>query len=189
MTDQEKKPKSKSFNSISDLLKMDGGNDIKFDIEDAQKEMEKLEERRKILTDYKDKIKEFSKLDNDNYKLQILKQLVEKGLSMLESLQHEIEDSPRGRDVETAAAMMNAINSVIDNINKIDVSKEKIQIAKDQLRIKSEQSKDINGNITQNNVYFTTTELLDIIKNGAKSIETVKTVEGQIINSEIQVDN
>lgn len=179
MTDEKNKPeKSKSFKSISELLNMDGGNDSGFDMEQAQKDLEKLEERKKVLTEYKNSIKEMALLDNDSYKLAILKQLVEKGLSMLEALQKEIEDSPRGRDVETAAAMMSAINGVIDNINKIDVSKEKIKIEQQKIELKQASGKDAGGNITQNNIYLTHSEFLDMIRNQeTKDIKTVEVIK------------
>jgi hypothetical protein len=131
----EQKPKGKSFKSIADILNVDDSNS--FDSDEAEKEVQKLEERKKQIEEFKKKFEEIQACTNtDEYMGKVLKELVSKGMVMLDSLQREIEDCPRGRDVETAAAMMSSINLVIDNINKIKVSNAKMGFEQQKIDMK-----------------------------------------------------
>lgn len=128
-------PKSKSFKSIADILNIDGNN--AFDADEADKELKRLEERKRQIDEFKQQFKKIQDAGNsDDYMNGVLKVLVEKGMTMLDALQHEIEDCPKGRDVETAAAMITAISSIVDNINKIKVSNAKIEMENKKLELK-----------------------------------------------------
>lgn len=165
-------PQSKSFQKLEDLLKMESANSsgetgVAFDEDKIEEERKKLEERRKQLAEFKKQIETLKTMSQDGYMDAVSKMLVEKGLSMLDALQKEIEDSPRGRDVETAAAMMSAINGIIDNLNKQKVYNIKLDIEKQKLEMKkaSMGSNNIPYNATQNNVFFaSTTDLIDMLQ-------------------------
>lgn len=182
----DKKPKQgQSFKSISELLKLDGASDVGFDAEQAEKDLQKLEERKKTLEEFKTKLKDYEKLNNNDYKLTVLKQLVERGLMILQNMEAEIADNPRGRDVECVATLMNSINAVIDSINKMDFFKEEIALKQENLNIKKMNSSSNTGtNLTQNNIYLTHSEFLDMIKNQQNSNNTEKTIDAEIINTE-----
>jgi len=170
--------KSKSFKSIEELLNIEGSeNDVKFDDTEAQIELKKLEERKQFLTEYKQKLVEYGNLGNAEYKLKVTRDLIDSGLLMLAALQKEIIDNPTGRDVECVSSLMNSINQTIDTINKMDFFERKMKIEDEKLNIKKiSNSKDSGGdNITQNNIYFSTVELLDLIKK-----ENLKTIDVQV---------
>jgi len=133
--DKAKAPQGKSFKSIADILNID--NDNSFDSSEADRELQKLEERKKQIDEFKKKFEEIQNSTNDDeYMGKVLKELVGKGMVMLDALQREIEDCPRGRDVETAAAMMNAISGVIDNINKLKITNAKLDFERQKLELK-----------------------------------------------------
>lgn len=174
MVDENKK--KKEIKSISELMKLDGESDnMKFDNDDAKIELQKLEDRMKFLNEYKLKLEQYSKLDNNDYKLVILKELVQQGLMMMGALQKEIESAPTGRDVECISSLMNSINSTIDNINKIDFNKQKMELEKEKLTVKKLSNNKDGDTITQNNIYFSTTDLIDMIKK-----EKIKTIDVSI---------
>lgn len=127
--------KSKSFKKIEDLLNMDSSTP--FDDDEAKRELELLEERRKRVKEYKVKLEELAKVSNlDDYSNQVLKEMVEKGMSMLSIMQMEIEDNPKARDVETVTMLMTSINSIIDNINKIKFNNSKLNLEERKLALK-----------------------------------------------------
>lgn len=185
MTD-DKKP----IKSITDLLKMDG--DDGFDMTKANNDLEKLEERRAILQDYKQKIKELEKLGNKDYKLHMLKQLVESGMSILQTIQKEIEDNPRGRDVECVSALMNSINSTIDGINKMDFFEEKMKLEKEKIEAKQKAllGNDHQGNnLTQNNYIFTTDEIVKMVQNPEQFSKTFNNSTSKPTPSTIDIES
>ncbi len=162
-TNDPNQPKGKSFKSIADLLKMDGSTG--FDAIEAEKELADLEARKNQIAEFKNKFAEIEKLTCvDDYMSGVLKQLVGKGMVMLDALQHEIEDNPRGRDVETAAAMMTSINGVIDNINKIKVSNARLNFEQQKIDMKKAS---ITGPQMQPNqnilMVGTTNDLMDFL--------------------------
>ena len=144
-------------------MKIDG--DEAFDEASAENELKKLEEKRKQIAEIKKKLADIQNIQNDDqYMGTVLRELVTKGMTMLESLQHEIEEAPRGRDVETAAAMMSAINGVVDNINKIKIYNAKIKIEEQKLELK--KSAGNIGAVTANqNILMvgSTNELMDLL--------------------------
>jgi hypothetical protein len=158
------KPKGKSFHSIADILNVDNNN--AFDADEADKELQKLEERKKQIEEFKKKFAEIQAcVGDDEYMGKVLRELVAKGMAMLDALQREIEDCPRGRDVETAAAMMSSINMVIDNINKIKVSNAKIDFERQKIDLKRAAG---TPNLTANqNVLMvgTTNDLMELLMN------------------------
>lgn len=186
MTDpqDDKKQKGKSFKDIADLLKMDGS--AGFDNVAEQNELAELEERKKKIQEFRHKFEKIQKLENvDDYMSNVLKELVGKGMTMLDSIQREIEDNPRGRDVETAAAMMTSINAIIDNINNIKVSNAKISFEQQKIDLKKSAGGPTMSQPTQNILMVgTTQELMDlflqkkIIPDGnaveIKSVEVIK---------------
>jgi hypothetical protein len=93
-----------------------------------------------------------------------LKELVGKGMVMLDSLQHEIEDNPTGRDVETAAAMITSINSIIDNINNIKVSQAKLGLEQQKIDVKKQSAGAPQGTVTNNVLMVgTTNDLMNLL--------------------------
>jgi hypothetical protein len=155
--------KGKSFKNIADLLKMDGSDG--FDEAAAEKELMEMEARKKQIEDFKRRFAEIQSMTNvDEYMSNILKELVGKGMVMLDSLQHEIEDNPTGRDVETAAAMITSINSIIDNINNIKVSQAKLGLEQQKIDVKKQSAGAPQGTVTNNVMMFgTTSDLMDLL--------------------------
>lgn len=133
MSDNEKK-KSKSFKSINEILNINS-DDVSFNDEDNNI-IEKYEKTKEAVDEMKKELKEIKNLSDDDFSKTILKQLVEKSMTMLTALQLEIEDNPNGRSVETAATMVSAINGVIDNFNKIKVYNTKLDIEQQKLELK-----------------------------------------------------
>lgn len=160
--------KSKSFQNIEDLLNIEGaGTTPGFDDDNIEAEKKKMEERRAQVLELKKQLAEYKNLPANTYMDTVSRMLVEKGLVMLDSIQREIEDAPRGRDVETAAAMMSSINGIIDNINKQKIYDAKIDIEKQKLELKKGASSgNLNGPSTaiQNNFFGSTTELIEMLQ-------------------------
>jgi hypothetical protein len=181
MSKKENSDNNKKTQSIEDLLKMDGAGDIKFDQDEAQKELERLEKRKELLESYKAKIKNYDSLSNDDYKMKVLKEMIESGLLMMETMRQELEDNPRGADVEYVSSLMNSINNLIDSISKMDFFKEKIKLEQEKLTQKSREKTLIDGNgnnISNTNVYVSTTsDLLKFIKNGNINSDDIKTID------------
>jgi hypothetical protein len=159
---------SKSFQKIEDLLKLENPMSNEVHSGEIEKEKQKLEDRKNQIKLFKDELTKLKDLPQNGYMDTISKMLVEKGLVMLDALQKEIEDSPRGRDVETAAAMMSSINSIIDNLNKQKIYSEKMDLERQKLELKKSSINLNNGNTyTQTNniaVIGSHTELLDMIR-------------------------
>lgn len=178
MTDDKDKAKSKSFQSISDILKIDGS--AGFDETLGEKELAELEARKKQVEEYKNTLKSLSEeKNNDTYMDKVLKSMVEKGMVILDSLQREIEDCPRGRDVETAATMISALNTVIASINNIKVDNAKIAIEQEKLIIKKSGLAALpgggSGDTTNIIVQANMNEMLDMILN--RKTTEIKTVD------------
>jgi hypothetical protein len=160
-------PKQES-RSIEDLLKMEnasstsGVNDVQL-----EEEKKKLELRRKQLEEYKKELQEIKGKGIDDYMDIVSKQLIEKGMIMLDAIQKEIEDNPRGRDVETAAAMMSSINGIVDNLNKQKVYRQKMNLEERKLELKQQSLSSGNINAQQNNTYLIAgshSDLLEMIR-------------------------
>jgi len=133
--DNEKRKKSKSFKSIEEILGVEG-EDIEFDDEATEELENKLENTKKAVNEMKEEFKQIKNLPDDDFTKTILKQLVEKSMTMLTALQLEIEDNPTGRSVETAATMVSAINSVVDNFNKVKVYNQKLSLEQEKLELR-----------------------------------------------------
>lgn len=137
MSDEEdKKKKSKSFKSIEEILNIDGDDNLEFDDEATAELENKLEATQKAVAEMKAEFTKIKDLPDDDFTKTILKQLVEKSMTMLTALQLEIEDNPTGRSVETAATMVSAINSVVDNFNKVKVYNQKLAIEQEKLELR-----------------------------------------------------
>jgi hypothetical protein len=134
--EEDKKKKSKSFKSIEQILNIDGDDNLSFDDEAANELENKLENTRKAVTEMKEEFKKIKEMDDDDFTKSVLKSLVEKGMTMITALQLEIEDNPTGRGVETAAAMLSAINGIVDNFNKVKVYNTKLAIEQEKLDLK-----------------------------------------------------
>lgn len=179
---------SKSFQKIEDLLKLENPIDAEVHSGEIENEKKKQEERKNQIKLFKDELIKLKELPQNGYMDTISKMLVEKGLVMLDALQKEIEDSPRGRDVETAAAMMSSINSIIDNLNKQKIYSEKMDLERQKLELKKASINLNNGNTyNQTNniaVIGSHTELLDMIR-GNKPFpgEEPKTINPEKIES------
>lgn len=177
----KKENNDKKTQSIEDLLKMDSVSDVKFDQDEVQKELERLAKRKELLDSYKAKIKDYDNLSNDDYKMKVLKEMIESGLLMMETMRQELEDNPRGADVEYVSSLMNSINNLIDSISKMDFFKEKMKLEQEKLTQKSKEKTLIDGNgnsINNTNVYVSTTsDLLKFIKNGNINSEDIKTID------------
>ena len=174
--------------SIEDLLKMEnasttsGVNDVQL-----EEEKKKLEERKNQLILYKKELQEVRGKTVDEYMDTKCKDLIDKGMIMLDSIQREIEENPRGRDVETAAAMMSAINGIIDNLNKQKVYRQKMALEERKLELKQQTL--ASGNITANqtNNYILAgnhKDLLDMIR-GDKPFPGQELKEAEIIKDPI----
>lgn len=165
MAEDKDKKKDPKFQDLADMLKVDGDN--LFDADEAKKELEDAEKRREQMIALKKRLEEVKNIANDDdYMKVVLRELVGKGMIMLDSLQTEIEETPRGRDVETAAAMMSSINGIIDNINKIKIYNAKIDIEKEKLALKKVSPTGLPGGMTANqNILMvgTTSELMDLL--------------------------
>lgn len=163
MSDEEKK-KGKSFKSINEILNI-SDDDISFNEEDSDL-IDKYEKTKEAVQEMKDEFKKLKTLSDDDFSKNILKQLVEKSMTMLTALQLEIEDNPTGRSVETAATMVSAINGVIDNFNKIKVYNTKLDIEQQKLDLrKSALQKGIEGGNGNTNVLMVadSNDILDFL--------------------------
>jgi len=135
--DDEEKKQSKSFKKLEDILNIDSST--AFDDQDAERELRLIEERQAQVKAFKQELKSLNDLPTtDDYMNTVIKQMVGKGMSMLNALQLEIEGSPRGRDVETAASMISAINSLISNMNQIKVYNAKIGFEREKIDLKKQ---------------------------------------------------
>jgi hypothetical protein len=156
-------PKSKAFKNIADLLKLEGPD--AFNVTESEKEIEQLEYRRKQVDEFRKKLNEFKSLTNlDDYMNSVLKELVTKGMTMLDSLQREVEDDPRGRDVETAAAMITSIGGIVDHLHKIQFNNARLHIEQQKLDLKKNAmvtSTDAPQGSTNILMVGTTTDLLE----------------------------
>lgn len=161
----DKNKKSKSFKSIEEILNMDGEDNLEFD-DDAANELEnKLENTRKAVSEMKEEFNRIKELDDDDFTKSILKSLVEKSMTMLTAIQLEIEDNPTGRGVETAATMVSAINSVVDNFNKVKVYNQKLDIEKEKLELRKASVQSGIGHSGNTNVLVCgdTNQILDML--------------------------
>ena len=183
---EDQKPKGKSFKNIADILNIDNNNS--FDADEAEKEIQKLEERKRQIEEFKKKFEEIQTCTNtDEYMGKVLKELVNKGMVMLDALQREIEDCPRGRDVETAAAMMSSINMVIDNINKIKVSQAKLDFEKQKIDIRKAALTGPQASQNQNVLMVgTTQDLMELLmkKEVIPDSTKIKTVQAEVVKTE-----
>ena len=164
MTDDKKK-KSKSFKSIEEILNIDNVDNLEFD-DNAANELEtKLENTRKAVAEMKEEFTKIKELSDDDFTKHILKTLVEKSMSMLTAIQLEIEDNPTGRAVETAATMVSAINSVVDNFNKVKVYNQKLEIEQEKLNLRKASLQSNIGHSGNTNVLVCgdTNQILDML--------------------------
>jgi hypothetical protein len=148
------KNQSKSFKKLEDILNIDSSSS--FDNDEVERELKMIEERQKQIASFKE---EFAKIKNsttlDEYMDSVLKQMVEKGMTILTALQLEIEASPRGRDVETAASMISAVTNIISNMNSIKAVNAKIGFEREKIDMKKQSllaagnmgAKDANGDM------------------------------------------
>ena len=148
------KNQSKSFKKLEDILNIDSSSS--FDNDEVERELQMIEQRQKQIAAFKE---EFSKIKNssttDEYMDSVLKQMVEKGMTILTALQLEIENSPRGRDVETAASMISAVTNIISNMNSIKAVNAKIGFEREKIDMKKQSmaaagnmgAKDANGDM------------------------------------------
>jgi hypothetical protein len=184
-------PKQES-RSIEDLLKMEnasstgGVNDVQL-----EEEKKKLELRRKQLEEYKKELQEIKSKGIDDYMDIVSKQLIEKGMIMLDAIQKEIEDNPRGRDVETAAAMMSSINGIVDNLNKQKVYRQKMNLEERKLELKQQSLSSGNINAQQNNTYLIAgshSDLLEMIRGDkpfpGQELKDADVIKDPIVKSE-----
>lgn len=189
MSEENKPEKSKSFKNLEDLLNIeaDGGS---FDETQALKEAEALEAKKKKLEADKNDIKSLEGItDINEYMVTAQKMLIKKSMTMLSSLQLEIEDAPTGRDLETAAAMVSSINGVVEGINKIKTDAAKLSLEQEKLSLKKEGLKngsDTGGNIgTVNNnlmMVCSTSDLMDALINQGiiQGNKPLKPVESEV---------
>jgi hypothetical protein len=193
----DKNQKSNSFKKLEDLLKIDGDGGS-FDDKQAEEELKKIEERKNLIKSFKEKFKQIEESNNtDDYMNGVLKEMISKGMSMLTSLEMEILDAPRGRDVETAAAMMTAINSIISNINNIKIYNAKIDIERQKLDLKKNATANLEGASITNNqnilMVGSTNELQEFLINQGilpgnpnqkpKEVNPIKTIDEDDIKS------
>lgn len=180
--------------SIEDLLKMENvGSSTTGGVNDLQLEEEKkkLEERRTKLAEYKKELTDLRAKGIDDYMDVISKQLIEKGMVMLDAMQKEIEENPKGRDIETVAAMMSSINSIVDNLNKQKIYRQKMSLEERKLLLKEQSASSGNINATQNNTFLIAgshTELLDMIR-GDKPFPNEQLKDAEIIKEPLKDDD
>ncbi len=147
------KNQPKAFKRLEDILNIDSTD--AFDNAEVERELAMIEERQKQIAAFKN---EFAKIKNssttDEYMDSVLKQMVEKGMTILTALQLEIEASPRGRDVETAASMISAVTNIISNMNSIKAVNAKIGFEREKIDMKRQSMasgnmgvKDANGDM------------------------------------------
>ena len=172
----------KSFKKIEEILQMESANIGSFDDSEQDEERKKMEDRRKQCEEFKKQLLEWKNRPLDDFTSEVAKSLIEKGMNMIDALEKEILDSPRGRDVETAAAMMSSISGIIDMLNKKKLSNVKMDFEREKFEWQK-QSTNIGPSLTQNNLIFagTNTDLLDIIQGKKpfpvveKEVEVIKT--------------
>lgn len=134
----EKKKRSKSFKSIDEILNIAGGEtpDLDFNSEETEEMQAKIDIAKQEVNNLKTELARLKNLPDEEYQKSILKNLVDRAMTMLASVQLEIEDNPNGRALETAASMVSAINSIMDNYNKILTNNERLKMDKDKFEFK-----------------------------------------------------
>lgn len=182
--------KPTAFQSIEDLLKIENSNNSGVLVSQSEEEKKKKEERKKQLEEIKKQLQEYKSKTTDEYMDIVSKHLIEKGLVMLEAIQKEIEETPKGRDVETAAAMMSAINGIVDNLNKQKIYKQKMDLEERKLLLKQQSSA---GNLTANQtnnfiIAGNHTDLIDMIR-GDKPFPGQELKEAEVVKDPIIKDD
>jgi hypothetical protein len=168
---KEKKKKSKSFKSIEDILNIDGNSDnLDFNSEETEELQAKIDVARQEVNKMKEEFNKIKDLPDTEFSKTILKNLTERAMVMLAAIQTEIEDNPSGRAVETAAAMVSAINGIMDSYNKILINISKQQLAREQFEQKKLvlQNQSMNAGIgmaggTTNILIGTNSDILDML--------------------------
>jgi hypothetical protein len=163
--DNEEKKKGKTFKSIEDILNISSPNNSLGGNEEINRE---LEEKAKASLDAIKKLREefdqMNSLNDIDYSKTVLKKMIEKSMTMLAALETDIVENPTGRAIETAAAMVASINSLVDNFNKIGVLDKKMDLEERKFE---EKKKQISGpsSVTQNNLFFgDSSSLIDVLK-------------------------
>lgn len=184
-----------AFQSIEDLLKIENSNNSGVLVSQAEEEKKKKEERKKHLNELRTTLQDFKSKTTDEYMDIVSKHMIEKGLVMLEAIQKEIEESPKGRDVETAAAMMSAINGIIDNLNKQKIYKQKMDLEERKLAFKQSSSP---GNLTANQtnnfiIAGDHSDLIDMIQGKkpfpGQELKEVEVIKDPIVKEDEHEDN
>jgi hypothetical protein len=160
------------------------------ELEDEENEVSEDEKKERAVARKKEvaKIKaEISKLRNNNtdedFVKEGLRELASIGLQSMRVLQDEVEVDPSGRAVECMAAMANATNSALKNLQNVDLDKEKVELDREKVNIKKNQA--LPNGSTVNNVLVTGSmrDVLQAMKDGSFSnqdevdIEKVKEID------------
>jgi hypothetical protein len=167
--DNEEKKKGKTFKSIEDILNISSPNNSSNGNEEINRELEeKAKASLEAIKKLREEFDQMNALNDIDYSKTVLKKMIEKSMTMLAALETDIVENPTGRAIETAAAMVASINSLVDNFNKIGVLDKKMDLEERKFE---EKKKQISGpsSVTQNNLFFgDSTSLLDML--GSKGI-------------------
>lgn len=185
---EQKDDNKKKTKDIAEIFNIDS-NSVSFDDETSKDELAILEERKKELAEYRVKLKEIEALPSvDDYTMKMIKEMGTKGMVMLDAIEKEIQDCPRGRDVETAAALISALNTLMATVNNIKVDNAKIKDAQDKLELKKLKMSGEQGKIAnQQNIIMvgTANEMLDFLleKNVIPNNSKIKEIEGIVVET------
>lgn len=163
-------PKDKpQYKSIEEILNLESGQSASFD-EESTKEMEsKFDQAQQYLGKMKEEYSKLKDLPDEDFVKGVLKNLIERGMEMLASIQMLIVDNPDGRAVETAAAMVSSINMLLDNFTKVNVYKEKLSLEREKFNLKKDQVAIAGpaGNTTNNTIFIgDQSSIIDMLRTG-----------------------
>jgi hypothetical protein len=171
-----------SINQLSDLLNIEG---IEGEALPAVIDPEIARERVRAL---KRDLKELGKLDDKNYAKQVMKRMVERGFSVLDLLEQEMEKDVFARDAEVAGQLLNSITDIVTKINQLDIEDKKLELQERKVKVaENKVLPDPDGNTTniQNNIIGvgTTSDLIRALL-GAETPASPKEIDVSV-NSDV----
>lgn len=166
MAKKDKKEDIEEQKSIADILDIE---DIPFDDDEAHEAESRQQMRLEELKKLKDDIEKMKNSTNaDEFADYVMKEIAIRGLTMIATLQMELEENPNGVDIGYVSTAISSIANSIAHMKKYKNNDDKMVLEREKLEVKKLGiSKSGPNKVTNNIVMINSTQgLLDMLEEG-----------------------
>jgi len=142
------------------------------------KEIEKFNERKKVIENLRTNLKDARTMKNKNWAEALLKLSVEKSMEVQEVFRQEIEDCPASKNVTSFSELANSIVNTVTAVMELDREEERIAISKEKNELRKKELESNGGRLIDaqgKTVGIGTNEdIMKLVKNNIIDVKELK---------------